>query len=140
MKTNLTKVFLLAAVAISMHSTAQAASDHPGSVRITPLGSHSGEFCAADRALIFEDPDGTRILYDAGRTVRGPADERLGRIDAILLSHAHADHLGDAIQPAANAGTCAEPDFSVKVVPSSNTVNIAVARKAKLIMNNSHLS
>ena len=31
-------------------------------VKITPLGSYDGEFCAADRAMIFEDPDGTRIL------------------------------------------------------------------------------
>ena len=70
----------------------------PGStqtVKITPLGSHDGEFCPLDRALIFEDPDGTRVLYDAGRTVRGPNDPRLGRIDAILVSHVHGDHLGD---------------------------------------------
>jgi len=46
---------------------------------------------------VFEDPDGTRILYDAGRTVRGPNDPRLGRIDAILLSHdQHADNLDHA--------------------------------------------
>lgn len=40
-------------------------------VGVTPLGSHEGEFCARDRALIFEDPSGLRILYDAGRTVAG---------------------------------------------------------------------
>jgi len=104
------------------------------SVKVTPLGSHDGEFCALDRALIFEDPDGTRILYDAGRTVRGPEDPRLGKIDAVLLTHVHGDHLGDAIQPAANAGECAKPDFSVKVTPTSNTVNIVVGKKAQLLV------
>lgn len=103
-------------------------------VTVTPLGSHDGEFCRHDRALIFQDPDGTRILYDAGRTVRGGDDPRLGKIDAVLLSHVHGDHLGDVHQPAANAGTCAEPEFTVKVTPNSNTVNITVAKKAKLLL------
>ncbi|MFH2132108.1 MAG: MBL fold metallo-hydrolase [bacterium] len=103
-------------------------------VKITPLGSHDGEFCVLDRALIFEDPDGTRILYDAGRTVRGPDDPRLGKIDAVLLSHVHGDHLGDLIQPAANAGSCAKPQFSVKVAPTSNSVNIVVGTKAKFLL------
>jgi L-ascorbate metabolism protein UlaG (beta-lactamase superfamily) len=106
----------------------------PGTVKITPLGSHDGEFCALDRALIFEDPDGTRILYDAGRTVRGPDDPRLGKIDAVLLSHVHGDHLGDVIQPAANAGECGKPGFSVKVSPNSNTANIAAAKKARVLV------
>ena len=130
--------FLVALEALIVFAVLQGpvwgASDHPATVRITPLGSHDGEFCAADRAMVFEDPDGTRILYDAGRTVRGPTDERLGHLDAVLLSHAHTDHLGDAIASAANAGTCAAPEFSVKVVPNSNTVNIAAARKTKLIV------
>ena len=103
-------------------------------VEITPLGSHDGEFCPLDRALVLEDPDGTRILYDAGRTVRGPDDPRLGKIDAVLLSHVHPDHLGDLIQPKANAGTCAKPGFSVKVAPASNTLNIVVGKKAKLLV------
>ena len=41
------------------------------SVKVTPLGSHDGEFCRRDRAMLFEDPDGTRIVYDVGRTVAG---------------------------------------------------------------------
>src|SRR5262245_16923643 len=103
-------------------------------VKITPLGSHDGEFCPLDRAMIFEDPDGTRILYDAGRTVRGANDERLGKIDAILISHVHGDHLGDLHQPSANAGACGKPDFSVVATPNSNSVNIALAKQAPLIV------
>jgi len=30
---------------------------------------------------VFEDPDGTRILYDAGRTVRGPPSGRTMQFD-----------------------------------------------------------
>jgi len=103
-------------------------------VKITPLGSHDGEFCRNDRALLFEDPDGTRILYDAGRTVRGPDDPRLGKIDAVLLSHVHEDHLGDGHPQAANAGTCGIPDLSVRTTPNSNTVNIVVAKKARFLL------
>jgi L-ascorbate metabolism protein UlaG (beta-lactamase superfamily) len=103
-------------------------------VKITPLGSHEGEFCRSDRALIFEDPDGTRLLYDAGNTVRGPEDERLGEIDAVLLSHVHGDHLGNVIPTGPNAGTCAEPDRSVAVTPNSNSVNIVVGKDARFLV------
>ena len=123
---------VLAALAlVCTGSVAQAAG---GNVKVTPLGSHDGEFCVLDRAMIFEDPDGTRILYDAGRTVRGPDDPRLGTIDAVLVSHAHGDHLGDLIQPAANAGECGKPDFSVKATPNSNSANIALAKKSKIVI------
>ena len=74
-------------------------------VKVTPLGTHDGEFCSQDRALIFEDPNGTRILYDPGRSVAGANDPRLGKIDAVLLSHVHGDHLGPGHQSAANAGS-----------------------------------
>ena len=103
-------------------------------VKVTPLGSHEGEFCASDRALVFEDPDGTRILYDAGRTVRGPDDERLGEIDAVLLSHVHGDHLGDAIASGPDAGTCDSPDRSVSVTPNSNSVDIVVGKDASFLV------
>jgi L-ascorbate metabolism protein UlaG (beta-lactamase superfamily) len=127
------RAVLAALVAGLTGFAAQGLAAQP-TVKITPLGSHDGEFCVLDRALIFEDPDGTRILYDAGRTVRGGDDPRLGRIDAVLLSHVHGDHLGDLHQPKANAGECGKPDFSVKATPNSNTVNIAVAKKARLIV------
>lgn len=103
-------------------------------VKITPLGSHDGEFCRLDRAMVFEDPDGTRILYDAGRTVAGSDDPRLGKIDAVLVSHVHGDHLGDRHIPAANAGDCGSPQFSVVATPASSSVNIVVAKGAKFIV------
>ena len=103
-------------------------------VKITPLGAIDGEFCALDRAMVFEDPDGTRILYDAGRTVFGANDPRLGKIDGVLISHVHGDHLGDMHASKANLGECGKPKFDVKDVPSSNTEKIVVAKKAKFFV------
>lgn len=110
-----------------------ASSAHAADVKVTPLGSIEGEFCAFDRAMIFEDPDGTRILYDAGRTVAGAEDPRLGKIDALLVSHMHGDHAGDRRIPGLNAGECGKPDVSVKTTPNTNTVDIALAQNAKII-------
>ena len=102
-------------------------------VKVTPLGGQDGEFCRQDRALLFEDPNGTRILYDAGRTVAGPGDPRLGRVDVVLVSHVHGDHIGNRHASAVNAGSCASPDTSVDATPNSNSVNIAVAKQAKIV-------
>jgi L-ascorbate metabolism protein UlaG (beta-lactamase superfamily) len=102
-------------------------------VKVTPLGGQDGEFCPLDRALVFEDPNGTRILYDPGRTVAGATDPRLGKIDVILVSHMHGDHVGNAHNAAPNAGSCAKPDGSVSALPNTNVVNIAVAKKSKIV-------
>jgi len=102
-------------------------------VKITPLGSHENEFCKFDRAMIFEDPDGTRILYDAGMTVAGANDPRLGKIDVILVSHMHADHVGARHMKTINAGDCGKPDLSITDTPNTNSINIALAKKAKII-------
>ena len=134
MKAILAVVATLALAGCATTDSGSGGATSTGTVKITPLGSHDGEFCPLDRALVFEDPDGTRILYDAGRTVRGPNDPRLGKIDAILLSHVHGDHLGDLIQPSANAGTCPQPDFSVNVTPNSNMVNISLGKQATMIV------
>ena len=122
------------AVSASLAAFAAAPASAKGVVKVTPLGSHEGEFCRLDRALIFEDPDGTRILYDAGRSVRGADDPRLGKIDAILVSHAHGDHMGDRHASEANEGSCAAPKFPVKATPNSNSVNIAVAKKSTIVI------
>jgi L-ascorbate metabolism protein UlaG (beta-lactamase superfamily) len=128
---NRTSLLLTASIALIGAAMQPALS---ADVKITPLGSHDGEFCTYDRAMVFEDPDGTRILYDAGRTVRGPEDPRLGKIDGVLLSHVHGDHLGDVHTPTANSGECAHPNMSVKDAPSSNTEKIVVATKAKFFV------
>jgi L-ascorbate metabolism protein UlaG (beta-lactamase superfamily) len=102
-------------------------------VKVTPLGGIDGEFCPQDRALVFEDPNGTRILYDPGRTVAGANDPRLGKIDIVLVSHMHGDHIGNAHNAAPNAGSCDKPDMSVSAMPNSSAVNIALAKKAKIV-------
>lgn len=102
-------------------------------VKVTPLGSHDGEFCPQDRALVFEDPNGTRILYDPGRTVAGPNDPRLGKIDVVLVTHMHGDHAGNAHIKDTNAGECGKPEATVSAMPNSSAVNIALAKKAKIV-------
>src|SRR5690242_4153045 len=127
-------VFAAAALCAGCAGGMMTQPSGPGVVKITPLGSHDGEFCPVDRAMVFEDPDGTRILYDAGNTVRGADDPRLGKIDAVLLSHVHGDHLGAAHQPSANAGECGKPAFTVNDAPESNTVKIVVAKHARFLI------
>jgi len=102
-------------------------------VKVTPLGSHEGDFCRYDRALILEDPDGTRLLYDAGRTVAGADDPRLGDIDVVLVSHMHGDHVGDRHIREVNASGCAAPDFPVAAIPNTNSVRIALAKGATIV-------
>ena len=102
-------------------------------VKITPLGSHTGELCDRDRATIFEDPTGVRILYDAGQSVTGSTDPRLGVVHVVLLTHAHGDHIGDRKMSAQNAGTCAAPD-TVSAAPNSTTAEIAAAKNAAIMM------
>jgi L-ascorbate metabolism protein UlaG (beta-lactamase superfamily) len=114
-------------------ATALAGPAVAQTVKVTPLGGVDGEFCPQDRALVFEDPNGTRVLYDPGRTVAGAADPRLGKIDIILVSHMHGDHIGNAHAKAPNSGSCEQPDMSVSAMPNSSAVNIAVAKKAKIV-------
>lgn len=127
MKPNIRTIFFTAAVTLLAQSAVAA------DVKITPLGSMEGEFCQLDRAMILEDPDGTRLLYDPGRTVAGADDKRLGKIDAILVSHMHGDHVGDKHIGAPGNGDCKSTKFPVNALPNTNTVNIALAKGAKII-------
>jgi L-ascorbate metabolism protein UlaG (beta-lactamase superfamily) len=110
-----------------------AASVQAQNVKVTPVGSHPGELCANDRATIFEDPTGVRILYDAGHTVTGADDARLGDIHVVLLSHAHGDHIGDQKLKALAAGECANSE-RVPAGPHSTTAEIAAAKNAAIAM------
>lgn len=132
-KKEIQRNIILTGVAIALLPLWTVGANAANVVKVTPLGGQEGEFCRLDRALIFEDPNGTRLLYDAGRTVAGPKDPRLGKIDVVLVSHVHGDHIGNRHPKAVNSGTCAEPDTSVDATPDSSSVNIAVAKKAKIV-------
>ena len=100
-------------------------------VKITPIGSHPGEMCANDRAMIFEDPTGVRFLYDAGPTVTGGDDPRLGAVHVVLLTHMHGDHIGDLKLKARGEGTCGN---STRVpAPNSTTAEVVSAKSAVLV-------
>src|SRR5919107_1129115 len=101
-------------------------------VKITPIGSHPGELCANDRAIIFEDPTGVRMLYDPAHNVTGGDDPRLGTIHLVLLTHMHGDHVGDQKLKAPGAGTCANSERVA--APNSTTAEVAAAKNAALVM------
>jgi L-ascorbate metabolism protein UlaG (beta-lactamase superfamily) len=82
---------------------------------------------------VFEDPNGTRVLYDPGQTIAGADDPRLGRIDVVLVSHMHGDHVGNAHMKSLDSSTCEQPDASVSALPHTLAVGIAVAKKAKVV-------
>ncbi len=121
--------FAGAALAIALVASPAFAQN----VKITPLGSHEGELCANDRATIFEDPTGVRILYDVGHTLTGADDSRLGDIHLVLLSHAHGDHIGDQKLKAVGAGSCANSG-RVPAGPHSMTAEVAAAKNAAIVM------
>jgi L-ascorbate metabolism protein UlaG (beta-lactamase superfamily) len=106
-------------------------------VRVTPLGQKTGEFCSQDRAIIFEDPTGVRILYDPGMTVAGGTDPRLNEVHAILVSHGHGDHLGTSKlnqDPDAPASSCAGGGMTTVMTASTNTAEIAAAKNSAVIL------
>ena len=100
-------------------------------VKITPIGSHPGELCANDRAIVFEDPTGVRFLYDPAHNVTSGDDPRLGIIHMVLLTHMHGDHVGDLKLKAPGAGTCANSERVP--APNSTTAEVVAAKNAALV-------
>lgn len=106
-------------------------------VTIIPLGAAAGEFCVDDRALLFEDPTGVRILIAPGRTVNGSGDPRLpkpdsptGGVHVLLIDHPHVDHIGDTFRT-----TCDGSRSTPFAFPShGNAPEIAVVHHSAVIV------
>src|SRR2546425_1365482 len=67
-------------------------------------------------ACFLIEADGRRILIDPFLTGNPAADigpDRLPKIDAVLLSHGHGDHLGDAIPIAKQHGATIVATFEL---------------------------
>ena len=118
-------------VCVSIALTLIAVPAFAQNVRITPIGSHPGELCANDRATVFEDPTGVRILYDVAHNLTGPDDPRVGDVHVVLLSHMHGDHLGDRRLRAVGAGTCANSERVL--VPHAMTAEVVIEKDAVLV-------
>jgi L-ascorbate metabolism protein UlaG (beta-lactamase superfamily) len=65
--------------------------------------------------------------------VAGATDPRLGKIDIVLVTHMHGDHAGNIHIKEVNAGECGKPETPVSAMPNSSAVNIAIAKKAKIV-------
>ena len=113
------------------------ASSWAQTVKVTPLGAAAGEFCVGDRALLFEDPTGVRVLIAPGRTVNGSGDARLpvptgpsGGVHVLLIDHPHVDHIGDVFHT-----TCAGAPTTAFAFPGEgNAPEIAAVHKSAVLV------
>jgi hypothetical protein len=136
------KWFVLVLAVLTVVVAASSAS-WAQNVKITPIGAVTGEFCAGDRALLFEDPTGVRVLIAPGRTVGlvsggsavGSADPRIapvGSVHVLLIDHPHVDHIGDVRQTNC-AGTTSVP-FAAPGDSESNAAEIAAVHKSAVLV------
>lgn len=89
----------IALIAVCLGSFASAADVKPGTIRITCLGHAT---------FLIQSSGGTRIMIDPWlrQNPATPAelkDPTRYRLDAVLVTHSHFDHAGDAVEIAKSA-------------------------------------
>ena len=128
MKQKFLLLFIVIAFTILTTSATRAQN-----VTITPLGAQAGEFCVGDRALLFDDPTGVRVLIAPGRTVKGSGDIRLGALGTVhvlLIDHPHVDHMGNVFH-----NNCAGNSTSPFAFPTEgNAPEIAAVHNSAVLV------
>ena len=124
---------LFLALGLAMGSAAALAQ----TVKITPLGSHTGEFCDRDRATIFEDPTGFVIHFTNGLKVYLSGDTGLHTEMKTVVRDFHKVNLAvlnlgqNAIAPDAAAYAINELIQPVTVIASHPNEGVTTGGKVR---------
>jgi len=77
-----------------------------------------------------------RLLFDPAGTIAGATDNRLGAIHAVLVSHAHGDHIGNTRlnqDPGPPNGGCPS-NVASQPAPNTNAAAIAAAKNSAVVV------
>src|SRR5580700_9016317 len=112
----------------SSHRRRNMAFKLPGEISLTYLG-HS--------TFHLVTPGGVRLLIDpwVQNNPRCPADKKdLGKLDRMLITHGHYDHIGDAVEIGKATGAQAFANFeTVTWLGSKGIANVAPMNKGGTI-------
>lgn len=134
------KASVCAVMVLFLAMTVKSIVDHNTNLRVTMLDVGQGD------GILITFPNGSHVLvdagprsfgYDAGERVVAPFLRRhgIGRIDAVIVSHAHSDHIGglEAVMAAVEIGAIHEPGSLVASALHKRLRDAAIRRGVPVV-------